>query len=200
MQEVYSGSERHGRRTRKVRANGRRQVWTGKKCRAQILVMALALNHPADRKFQKVSAGIGSKRNQGFRCTDFGKRGANGRGNPRAVCDRRLREAVRRCNTVNEFRVGKHGRARKDDRCNIGAVVGKRVHHVMGHILGACETFGKSGERPARRGRRATSGPAARLPAPVPKGRHKDRYAPACLLPLPASCGARRADKLKILE
>jgi hypothetical protein len=69
-------------------------------------------------------------------------RGANGRGNPRAVCDRRLREAVRRCNTVNEFRVGKHGRARKDDRCNIGAVVGKRVHHVMGHILGACETFG----------------------------------------------------------
>jgi hypothetical protein len=47
------------------------------KRRAQILVIAMAFNYPAGRKFQEVRTRIGSKREQCLQGPDFSQRSAN---------------------------------------------------------------------------------------------------------------------------
>jgi acyl dehydratase len=147
----HESRNRLRRRAGEVRTKRRRQIWPRQKRRAQVGVMTMALDHPANGKRQQLRARIDGKRNQGFASTDFGERGGDRSRHRRPKSDGRLREGVRGGGAVDEFRIGKQRRAGEHDRSNIRMVFGKREHHVMRYMGGAREIFGKSAANERRR-------------------------------------------------
>ena len=105
--------------------------------------MAIALDHPADGKFQQLRARVAGEGNQGLAGADLGERRSHRSRHPRPKSNRRLREGIGGGGALDEFRIGKQRRTCEHNRGNIGTVVGKSEHHIMRHIGGAREALGK---------------------------------------------------------